>query len=106
MPRGAGDRLLLGLSKHRAGLNEMHSTAKADGVQDPKGVARERSPPRPKFGIQSVFGRASPLPAIREGRADELAEHLADFRCRREITGRAQWVTRRVITIVARFHIG
>ena len=106
VPLRAGQRLLLKLPQHRAGLDEMDFARKSSRPEDPQRVARERAPARPKLGVDGVRGRTGALPAVREAGADHLAEHLADLRRGGEVTARAQGITGGVIIAVARFHIG
>src|SRR5207237_3579435 len=58
----------------------------------------------PQLRVNRVGRRPGTPPAIRQRRADHLPEHLADFRRRREISPRAEWIARRIIICVAGFH--
>src|SRR5579884_862968 len=99
-------RFPLRVLQQRAGLDEMYIASKAGATQDAKCITRKRASPRTQFHVSRIGGRASLFPAIGKGCANQLTEHLADFRRRREVTGSPERIPRCIIISIARFHVG
>ena len=64
-----------------------------------------RSAARPELGIDSLGRSPGAGPAVGQRRADDLAEHLADFRGGGEIARGSERVARRIIMRVAQVHV-
>ena len=103
---GLGQQFRLRLAQARAGFDQMHFTLEPRPPQDAQRIIGQRAPAGPKLGINRVGGLSRPGPDVCQRRADQLAEHLVDFRRGREIAGRAERIARRVIIGVAGLHIG
>ena len=106
MPLRVGHRRFLNLAQHRAGLDQMRVAGKTRCAHRAQGIAGQRSAARPELGVDRVARRSGAFPAVGERGADDLAEHLADFRRRGEIAARAERIAGRVIISVAGLHIG
>src|SRR4051794_27523937 len=96
--------LFLRAAKDGARLDEVHFTPKGGRAKDSQRVARKRPPPWSELGEYRVRGRSGTPPLIRNARADDFAEHLADFRRGREIAMLPERVTGRIIISVAALH--
>jgi hypothetical protein len=106
MPLGIRDALALLNPKYGARLDEMDRAFEARSPKHPKRICGEAAPTRTKLGIDRVSGLSGPRPCVRKRRSDHLAEHLRNFRRRREVAVPPERIARRVIVSVARFHIG
>jgi hypothetical protein len=75
------------------------------GAHGAERVCGQGAAPRPELEINSVRRRPRPRPQIGEPEADQLAEHLADFGRRREVSRRAQRIAGSVIVGIGETHI-
>ena len=107
MPRNrtvdARERRLLQGAQHRARLDQMHRKRGAKirhafAARSASAISVPR--PGPELDEVHALRRSHLLPDRRGPCADQLAEHLADFRRGDEITRRAERIARDVIAVV------
>ncbi len=82
----------------------MHRRGEASAAHRAQRIAGEGAATRAKLDIMAV-GAVGAVPQVGEREADQLAEHLADFRRGGEIAARAERVAGGVIMGVGRTHI-
>jgi hypothetical protein len=88
--------LALRLAQGAADLDQMYRHGLEEGRHlacRPQCVAHQGAPTRAQLDQPQRFGTSELLPRHHAPQADQLAEDLADFRCRHEIASRADRVT-------------
>ena len=97
MENGLRQQFCLRLPQCRTGLDQMDLAFESGPAHDPKRIVRQRAATRAEFGIDGIRRLSGPCPDVGQGRPDQLAEHLVNFRRRDEVAAGSKRIARRVI---------